>query len=90
MNTTFLLLAEFGSADIPVEIVCSRYLGLDARTAKRQAAMAVLPFPAFRPGTQKGPWLARITDVAAWLDKERERGVSDWRNRQGAHSNLDS
>ena len=84
MNTIFLLLAEFGQADVPVETVCSRYLGLDERQAKRQASLASLPFPVYRPGTQKGPWLARITDVAAWLDRERERGVSDWRNRQGS------
>lgn len=84
MNTVFLLLAEFGQADVPVEAICSRYLGLDERQAKRQASLASLPFPVYRPGTQKGPWLARITDVAAWLDKERERGVSDWRNRQAS------
>lgn len=63
MNTTFLLLAEFGQADVPVEIVAARYLGLDERQAKRQASLASLPFPVYRPGTQKGPWLARITDT---------------------------
>lgn len=73
MNTAFLLLAEFGQADVPVETVCARYLGLNAGQAKRQAACAGLPFPAYRAGTQKSPWLVRITDVAAWLDKERER-----------------
>ena len=70
MNTIFLLLAEFGQADVPVETVCSRYLGLDERQAKRQASSASLPFPVYRPGTQKGPWLARITDVAAWLARD--------------------
>ena len=55
MNTVFLLLAEFGQADVPVETVCSRYLGLDERQAKRQASLASLPFPVYRPGTQKGP-----------------------------------
>ena len=49
MNTTFLLLAEFGSADIPVELVCARYLGIDERQAKRQASSASLPFPVYRP-----------------------------------------
>ena len=42
MNTIFLLLAEFGQADVPVETVCSRYLGLDERQAKRQASLASL------------------------------------------------
>ena len=39
MNTVFLLLAEFGQADVPVETVCSRYLGLD----ERQASLCIAP-----------------------------------------------
>lgn len=39
MNTIFLLLAEFGQADVPVETVCSRYLGLD----ERQASLCIAP-----------------------------------------------
>lgn len=81
MNTAFLLLAEFGQADVPLETVAARYLGLSPAIAKRQASTASLPFPAYRAGNQKSPWLVRITDLANWLDRERERGISDWRNR---------
>jgi len=39
MNTAFLLLAEFGAADVPVELVAERYLALDAKTAKARATI---------------------------------------------------
>jgi len=83
MNTAFLLLAEFGAADVPVELVAERYLALDAKTAKARAARAELPFPAYRCGSQKSPWVVRISDLAAWLDAERAKGLADWRARQG-------
>ena len=83
MNTAFLLLAEFGQADVPVEIVAERYLALDSRTAKTRAARGDLPFPAYRCGSQKTPWLVRITDLAAWLDEQRARGLAEWRERNG-------
>lgn len=84
MNTTFLLLAEFGVTDIPLELVAERYLGLDERTAKMRAARGELPFPSFRAGSQKAPWLVRVTDLAEWLDREREKARSDWAKRQVA------
>jgi len=81
MNTTFLLMAEFGQTDIPLDLVASRYLGLDSRAARWKASKSELPFPAFRAGTQKSPWLVRVTDLAEWLDRERAKGVADWQKR---------
>lgn len=82
MNTVFLLLAEFGQTDLPLEPIAKRYLGLDERQARYKANRAALPFPAYRAGSQKSPWLVRITDLAAWIDAEREKAAADWRNRQ--------
>lgn len=83
MNTTFLLLAEFGQADIPLEAIASRYLGLDAKVAKARARRDELPFPCVRPGgSQKSPWLVRVTDLADWLDTEHARARSEWAKRQ--------
>ena len=81
MNTTFLLLAEFGQTDIPLETIAARYLGLEKKIAQVRAARSDLPFPAFRAGSQKAPWLVRVTDLAAWLDGERQKGVDDWKRR---------
>ncbi len=85
MNTTFLLMAEFGTADVPLESVAQKYLGLDAKVAKMRAARGELPFPAYRAsGSQKSPWLVRITDLAAWLDEARSRAADDWKKRHAA------
>lgn len=83
MNTVFLLLAEFGQADVPVERVAERYLGMDAATAKSRAKRGDLPFPAYRCGSQKTPWLVRITDLAHWIDTQRDRARAEWQQRHG-------
>ena len=82
MNTTFLLMAEFGQTDIPLAAIAERYLGLSDTQAATRAARSQLPFPAYRAGTQKAPWLVRVTDLAQYLDQARERAAGDWRNRQ--------
>lgn len=78
MNTVFLLMAEFGTADIPLETVAKKYLNLDASQAKRQASVQSLPLPCYRAGSQKAPWLVRITDLADFLDKQRAAAKKDW------------
>lgn len=66
MNTIFLMMAEFGTTDVPLEAVANKYLGLDMKTAKMRAARGELPFPAYRASSsQKAPWVVRITD---WTD----------------------
>lgn len=84
VSTLFLLLAEFGQADIPVEAAAARYLGLEPRAAKARATRGELPFPAYRCGSQKSPWLVRLTDLADWIDRERAQGLTDWRARNAA------
>lgn len=39
MNRTFLLMAEFQAADIPLEKVAPKYLGMDEKQWKRAASM---------------------------------------------------
>lgn len=80
MNTVFFLMAEFGTADVQLETVALKYLGLERREALTRAARQSLPFPAYRPGgTQKSPWVVRITDLAEYLDNAREKAQRDWR-----------
>jgi len=86
MNTLFLLMAEFnGRAAVPLEEVASKYLGTtDKITLSRKARSGQLPFPAFRAEqSQKAPWLVNINDLAAYLDKERDKANNDW---QQAHA----
>ena len=80
MNTLFLLMAEHETAIVPLEIIASKYLGLDKRQASVKANTASLPFPAFRGESQKTPWLVSLVDVAKWLDKQRETALKDYQN----------
>lgn len=81
-------MSEFETADIPLERVAEKYLGLDRREAYSRAKAGTLPFPAYRAGSQKSPWLVRIMDLAEHLDVARERARQDWIKVQDATESL--
>lgn len=54
MKTFFALMAEFGTAQIPVER-CAALFGLSPKKAEEYASRQKLPVPAFRIGSQKAP-----------------------------------
>lgn len=83
MNTVFLLMAEFGTADIPLEKVAPKYLSKSAERANADAARHRLPFPVYRAGSQKSPYLVRVTDLADHLDKERAKAELEWKKING-------
>lgn len=84
LSTVFLLMAEFGQADVPLDVVASKYLGLSDKEAKQRAVARRLPLPAYRGATsQKSPWLVRVTDLAAYLDEQREVAEREWKALQG-------
>lgn len=79
MNTLFLIMAEFESAEIPLDALADKYLGLSPSQAKRRAARQTLPFPAHRGSkSQKAPWLVHAQDLANHLDQQREQARRDW------------
>lgn len=82
MNTAFLLLAQYGKADVPLADIAGDYLGMTQKEASTRATRAALPFPAYRVGSNKSPWLVRVTDLAAYLDAEREKAARDWKERR--------
>ncbi|MDD2748875.1 MAG: pyocin activator PrtN family protein [Acidithiobacillus sp.] len=82
MNTVFLLMAEYGQADIPLEVLASKYLGMSRKESAMRAVRGELPFPAFRLGSQKSPWMVRVTDLAEYLDSARKKSIEDWEVRQ--------
>lgn len=78
MNTAFLLMAQFNKAIVPLEEVCEQYFALAPRTAQNYAKAGRLPVPAFRGGEgNKAPWLVNVTDLAAYLDKQRDAAAKD-------------
>lgn len=79
MNRTLLLMAEFEEADIPLARVAEKYLGMTERQWKRAAALQQLPFPVFRAGSQKAPWMVSVNALAQFLDKREADAAKDWK-----------
>ncbi len=77
MNTFFALMAEYGTAQIPVE-KCAHLFGLSPKKAEEYAGRQQLPVAAFRVGSQKSPWLVSAQDLAAHLDAAKQRAQEDW------------
>ena len=82
-RTLFLLLAEFGTGQIPVDR-CAHPFGMGADEAKRAAARQALPVPAFRLGSQKSPWLVSTDELAAYIDAKREAAAEEWKRINAA------
>lgn len=52
---------------------------LSENTAKRQANSCALPFPAFRADdSTKSDYFVNLSDVAVWLENQREQARRDW------------
>ncbi len=83
MKTFFALMAEFGTAQIPVER-CAALFGLSPKKAEEYASRQKLPVPAFRIGSQKSPWLVDAHQLAEHLDAAKEQARKDWERIQQA------
>ncbi len=83
MNTFFALLAEYGTAQIPLER-CVSLFGIDTKEAAKRAALQRLPVPVFRAGTQKSPWLIDASKLAAYLDECKAKAEADWSKMRAA------
>lgn len=84
MNTVFLLLAEYGTGQIPLDR-CAHISGLSTDEAAKRAGKQALPVPAYRVGTQKSPWLIDVGLLAAFLDAQKEQAASDGKKIHGRH-----
>lgn len=87
MKTFFALMAEFGTAQIPVER-CAALFGLSPEKAQEYASRQKLPVPAFRIGSQKSPWLVDAHQLAEHLDAAKEQARKDWERIQQAAAAL--
>ncbi len=79
MKTVFLLMAEFNEADIPLEKVAEKYLAMKPEQAARKAKLHQLPFPTFRAGSQKAPFLVNVADLAKFIDDSRAAAEREWK-----------
>jgi Pyocin activator protein PrtN len=76
-RTLFLLIAEFGCGQIPIDR-CAHHFGMSSGEAKKAAARQQLPVPTYRLGSQKSPWLISAEDLANYIDEQRRKAQEDW------------
>lgn len=77
MNTFFALMAEYGTAHIPVAR-CAALFGMTPKKACELAGRQKLPVPAFRMGSQKSPWLVDAQKLAQYLDRLKGNAEKEW------------
>lgn len=82
-RTLFLLLAEFGTGQIPLERCCHHF-GMKADEAKRAAIRQALPVPVFRLGSQKSPWVVSAEKLAAYIDAKQKAAEDEWKRIHAA------
>ena len=78
MNTTFLLMAQYGGvAVIPLERLCTDYFSHLTPTKLRSKIVAgIIDLPLVRiENSQKAAQGVHLTDLARYLDVQRERAV---------------
>ena len=78
-STYFGLLAEFGTAHVPVVELGAKYFGHSPVIAKRTAMANKYPFPVFRPGNQQSTLMVDIAEFANYLDRVKEKAKAEYK-----------
>ena len=81
--TLFLVLAEYGTAQIPVDR-CAHHFGMTAQEAKAAARRQSLPVPCYRLGSQKSPWVVDAIALAGHISATRIAAEAEWRRINAA------
>lgn len=81
--TLFLVLAEYGTAQIPVER-CAGQFGMTPQEAKAAARRQALPVPAYRLGSQKSPWVVDAAALAHHIRAKRAAAEAEWKRIHAA------
>jgi hypothetical protein len=81
--TLFMVLAEYGTAQIPVER-CAQQFGMTPNQAKDAAKRQALPVPAYRLGSQKSPWVVDAASLAGHIRSKREAAELEWKRIHAA------
>lgn len=81
--TLFLVLAEYGTAQIPVER-CAAQFGMTPNEAKAAARRQALPVPCYRLGSQKSPWVVDAAALADHIRAKRAAAEVEWKRIHAA------
>ncbi|WP_092517527.1 pyocin activator PrtN family protein [Xenorhabdus japonica] len=83
MNTTFLLMAEFETSQIPLSAIAEKYLKLSPTTAERKANEGKLKIPTYKMNdSQKSPRIVHVQNLASYIDKQREEAILEIKRMQ--------
>ena len=85
MNTAFLLMAQYNSAVIPIDLVVKDYfshLSTDKFVRKVSTGEIHIPMVRIEAGTQKSAKGIHINDLASYLDTRREAAVKETKQLQ--------
>lgn len=79
MKTTFILLAQYESAVIPVEIVCRDYFQhLTPANFARKSLAGDIQIPVIQiEDSQKATRGVHVADLAKWIDDRRATAVKE-------------
>jgi hypothetical protein len=76
MNTAFLLMAQYQTAVIPSEKVARDYFKLSTEKFQRKVLSGEIALPLVRmEGSQKSARGVHLTDLATYLDKQRDAAL---------------
>lgn len=82
-QTELMLLAVYRSPVVPLEAVCSKYLGIDFTHARNEAGKGALELPTFRlRNSQKAPLLVSLKELASYIDAKSGEATSQWKKCQ--------
>lgn len=85
MNTLFLVMAEFESAEIKLCQVCESHFGMKIAQARRKASTHDLPVPFYKK-TGKSDYYCRAIDWAEYIDGRAHDARQQWAKMNGLAS----
>ncbi|MBB1487089.1 pyocin activator PrtN family protein [Oceanospirillum sediminis] len=74
MRTDFALLAIYQQTLIPLEVFCTKEMGISFVTAKNQLSANIFPIPVIRENRKL---LVHIDDAAHWIDTQRKKAINN-------------
>ena len=81
MNTSFALLARFGSPTVDLKVVCQEFFGITPKTAEQRVKACDFPVPTFKlRDSKRCPTLVKVEDLAAFIDKKYAEAKEEWQS----------
>ncbi|SJN60102.1 Pyocin activator protein PrtN [Vibrio ruber DSM 16370] len=79
MNTTFALLARFGSTTIALKDISQEFFGITPKTAEQRAKACDFPVPTFKlRDSERSPTLIKIEDLASYIEQRYQEAKNEW------------